>query len=185
MFSTRVEHLVESSSVTEAAEYFDVPRSVIAAVLETEFELDAQSSAERFLEATAMRLACSNFATGGTSACGERSVGVGQIQVRRADYVDDDVKAFFAESADGDFSRFKIEAFWGGDPAEVFERLQQEHTNSVYVTAYMAALRDEHPSGTDWGTIYSERTQIGEYNTDPDFRAQFESSGSYYGYLDF
>jgi hypothetical protein len=56
--------------------------------------------------------------------------------------------------------------------------------NTVYVTAYMSALRDEHPAETSWSTTYSERTSIGEYNTDPAFLEQFEASMSYYSYLD-
>lgn len=73
--------------------------------------------------------------------------------------------------------------FWNPRDAAIYDRLRDGEVNLFYVAAYLDALRAQHPVGTDWMTIFEQRTPIGEYNVNDVFATQLVWSAFHYSYL--
>lgn len=187
LYQTSVDRL--AAVFRRAGALFRVPASVLAAVYVTEWDLDEPSTEERLGEAVIARLTCRLGANLG-GWCTNRSIGSGQIRIERAQLVDADVLAIIVKIGckgkttcfEGDF----IASHWndGIGAGALYERLRSEPMNMLYGAAYLARLRTYHPAGTDWPTIYNQRTVIGEWNTSSQFLAGFVASQRHYAYLD-
>ncbi len=195
-----------------ASEAFDVPPSVIAGVLAVEHEFDKRSSGEMRLEGFPIGLFCTLPALLGDhlpplvgfKPCREVSFGPGQVQIRRAELVDQAVRTLCAEGAcdalGSDTPRLPPwlrlplcgDSFtcglvdWGAHGrSALISRLLNEDVNILYVAAYMDLLRDSAPESWTWRGIYRKpQPVIGSYNANPLFARAFAKARRWYGYLD-
>jgi hypothetical protein len=177
--------------ILEAANAYDVPPSVIASMLSVEHSLDARDDWEargEFAASVACRAPLVNRVTAGGRSCETTSFGISQIQLRRARAVSGTVKDALAEircgTEPGAFCSFMAEVAWrsyGYGNGGIIGRLLDDQLNIHHSTAYLAALRDVAPPGTDWVTIYHrEFTDLGSYNPDLEYASAFNAGLSYY-----
>src|SRR5437867_11961285 len=86
--------------------------------------------------------------------CEGRSIGIFQIQVRRAQLVDTDVRDAVGKivcRGDAQCGR-ALSYVWASDPAAIFDRLRNDNLGTLYAAAYLHRLSTYHPPGTDWRT---------------------------------
>ncbi len=193
-----------------ASEAFDVPPSVIAGVLAVEHEYDARGRWKSLGEWFSSKV-CGAPLVGswcdGVPGYPEDwplaknirpglSFGAGQVQLRRAELVDQEVRALCADGACDEALGSRrpvctkagcvvVGADWGSGMGALIGRLRNEETNILYVAAYMDLLRDSAPESWTWRGIYRKpQPVIGSYNANPLFARAFAKARRWYGYLD-
>jgi RHS repeat-associated protein len=183
--SGNVTPVVKNSLVTSAAKHFGVPLSVVAGVLEAERAHDWPTGGKLWAEENVVPQLCSSPLRN-TAACLERSVGIAQMQIRRALAVDHLVQIFLirkATSSPEDVDH--LMQTWDNDPSSIRARLGNSTWSGVYVAAFMGTKRNLSPPGMSWEEIYQTDTPgLGAYNSRSVMVEQFESSRTHYGYLD-
>lgn len=104
---------------------------------------------------------------------------MGQVQVRRAELVDADVRDWWVRTTGVNM--------WERGMGGLVGRLRDENWNIMYVAAYMNKLREAAPPGASWETIYGTvfNTSLGSYNSTPKFVHDFEASRFFYYSLDY
>ncbi len=115
------------------------------------------------------------------------SFGAGQVQLRRAEAVDLDVRdAIVNDICPSDACSELVGQHWSTGMGDLVGRLRDEKTNILYVGAYLNRLRGAAPPGSSWETIYGTTfdPELGSYNGDPKFVQGFLASRNYYSYLD-
>jgi RHS repeat-associated protein len=179
--------------IADASRAYGVPQSVIAGALTTELWLDPRSQSELEFERLVLLSCQARFISNG-SICQNHSLGIAQIQVRRALLADPLVMAHYGFDSNGlkpgsCHGPFGILCDkWDRTPGGVADRLSSTANNDEwsiqYAGAYLSVLRDQHAPGTSWGDIFQTRTSVGEWNTTQSFRDAFDQAQAYYSFLD-